>query len=268
MKKGYFGFVFALLFAAFIIQGCGSSDFTSAKVKEQNGDFKEAVNYYEKELQKTEDFIDGSVVAQGANLGATFLISGHVNSASASEFTTTDQTTGQTVSGGFKAKLSISLKVIDVATGQVTTSETIEPKGGSMLGQLAGVAPSTAEAAITKAIKDISSKIDEFVSKNFPTIFQIAEIQEKDGSGSAKTVLIAGGSDFGLKKGDKLKVIELTEMEVSGKKMLRKKEVGELQITKVEDENFSICTVKAGGADINKKFEAKARLQVITLAKD
>jgi len=52
MKKGYFGFVFALLFAAFIVQGCGSSDFTSAKVKEQNGDFKEAVNYYEKELQK------------------------------------------------------------------------------------------------------------------------------------------------------------------------------------------------------------------------
>jgi hypothetical protein len=219
----------------------------------------------EKELQKTEDFIDGTVISQSASLGAQYLISGHVISATANEFTVQDPNTGQTSSGGFKAKLSISLKVIDVATGQVTTAETIEPKGGSMLGQLAGVAPSSAEAAIAKAIKDIGNKIDEFVSINFPVTFQIAEIQEKDNSGNAKTLLLAGGSGFGLKKGDKMKVVELMEMEVGGKKMIRKKEIGELQITKVEDENFSVCSVKSGGADINTKFGAKGNLQVISL---
>jgi hypothetical protein len=219
----------------------------------------------EKELQKTEDFLDGTVISQSASLGAQFLISGHVVSATTDEFTVQDPNTGQISSSGFKAKLSISLKVIDVATGQVTTAETIEPKGGSMLGQLAGVAPTSPEAAITKAIKDIESKIDEFVSRNFPVTFQIAEIQEKDNSGSAKTLLLAGGSEFGLKKGDKLKVVELLEMEVGGKKMLRKKEIGELQITKVEDEYFSICSVKSGGSDINSKFDAKGNLQVISL---
>lgn len=218
----------------------------------------------EKELQKGEDYINGSVVPQGASLGAQFLVAGHVISASASEFTTTDPKTGRTTSGGFKAKLSISLKVIDVSTSQVNVAETIEPKGGSMLGQLAGVAPSTAHAAIQKAINDIGNKVDEFVARNFPVTFQIVEIQAKESNGSAKTILISGGSGFGLKKGVKLKVIELSEIEVSGKKMQRKKDVGELLITKVEDENFSTCSVKSGGSDINSKFEAKAKLQVVT----
>ena len=212
----------------------------------------------EKELQKTEDFIDGKIITQGGNLGAQFLISGHVVSAIATE------ERGDSGSMGFKAKLSIVLKVIDVSTGQVIKSETIQPKGGSLLGQLSGTAPKSAQGAISKAIQDIESKVDEFVSINFPVSFDIAEINEVDGGGNAKKVLITGGSAFGLKKGDKLIVVEVVEMEVNGKKMNRKKNIGELKIEKIEDENFSICSVKNGGLDINSKFVAKGKLKVIT----
>ncbi len=52
MGKGYFGLICVLLMAGFILHGCGSTDFTSGKVREQNGDFKGAVEFYEKELQK------------------------------------------------------------------------------------------------------------------------------------------------------------------------------------------------------------------------
>jgi curli biogenesis system outer membrane secretion channel CsgG len=217
----------------------------------------------EKELQKSEDFIDGTVVQQGKNLGAEFLISGHVNSASAEEFTFTD-TNGKLQSGGYKAKVSISLKIIDVATGQVTISETIEPKGGSVFAQMTIGGESTADAAINKAIINIHDKVDEFVVKNFPVTFLIAEIQEKDSKGNATTILVAGGNGFGLQKGDQLQVVEIIEMDVNGKKIIRKKEIGALKISKVEDENFSICSVKSGGLDINSKFESKAKLQVIT----
>ncbi len=218
----------------------------------------------EKDLQKSEDFIDGSVISQGVSLGANYLISGHVISAIAERLETSpDSKTGE-VTITYKAKLVISLKVIDVATGQVVTSETIEPKGGSLLGGMVGIGPTSPQAAISKAINSITSKIDAFVSNNFPTSFSIAEIQEKDGNGNATKILLAGGSDFGLKKGDKLKVVELTVMEVAGKKLSRKKEIGELKITKVEDENFSTCSVGTGGIEINAKFEAKAKLLVIT----
>ena len=53
-------------------------------------------------------------------------------------------------------------------------------------------------------------------------------------------------------------------MEVGGKKIVRKKEIGELKVTKVEDENFSICEVRSGGIDINSKFKAQSKLQIIT----
>ena len=219
----------------------------------------------EKELQKTEDFIDGAaLVEQSKSLGAQYLVSGHVNSATANEMITQDPKTGQRTSGGFKAKLSISLKVIDVTTGQVTASETIEPKGGSMLAQFAGIAPTSAERAIDKALNDVSSKIDDFVAKNFPIMFSIVEIQEKDSKGSATKIFISGGSAFGLKKGQKLKVIEISEINVNGKMLQRKKEIGELKITKVEDENFSTCSVNSGGIDINSRFEAKGKISIMT----
>ncbi len=218
----------------------------------------------EKELQKTEDFENSKIAAQGIALGANFLILGHVISAQAESMTTApDPKTGQ-VTISYKAKLSIVLKVIDVATGQIISSVTIEPKAGSAFGGMMGMGPSTPEAAISKAIKGIEENIDAFVSTNFPASFPIVEIQEKDSKGSATKVMIAGGSAFNLNKGDRLKVVEVTKIDVNGKKLERKKEIGELKIIKVEDENFSICSVNAGGIEINSKFQAKAKLLVIT----
>jgi len=213
----------------------------------------------EKELQKSEDFMDGSTVEQGKSLGAQFLISGNVNSAQAERMTSSD---GKSTT--YKATLSISLQVIDISTGQIIATETIEPKSGnSMLGSI-GVGSSSPEQCISKAIQGISDKIDAFVQNNFPITFSISEIQKKDNNGAATEILITGGSAFGLKKGESFKVIELVDADLNGKKVTRKKEVGQIKINKVEDENFSDCDVKSGGSDITTKFEAKAKLQVIS----
>ncbi|MCX6247806.1 MAG: hypothetical protein NTW10_08745 [Bacteroidetes bacterium] len=215
-----------------------------------------------KGVDAPDDVLDVNVLQRWGNLGAQFVISGQVVSAQAEQMRADD---GQgTVTITYKAKVILNLKVTDVATGQTINAETLEPKAGSsMLGSM-GIGSSSPENAITKAIKTTEDKIDDFVGRNFPISFSIAEVQEKDKKGNATTILIAGGSAHGLKKGDKLKVVELTDIEVNGKKMQRKKEIGELKITKVEDENFSICSVSAGGLEINTKFEAKAKLQIIT----
>jgi curli biogenesis system outer membrane secretion channel CsgG len=217
----------------------------------------------EKELQKGEDFMDGSVIEQGKSIGAQFLISGHVVSAQAEEMRADDGKGNVEIT--YKAKLVISLKVIDIESGQVTNSETIEPKAGSSIMGMIGMGASSPQAAIAKSMKSIQEKIDAFVKNNFPVVFAVVEIQEKDSKGAATKILIAGGSDFGLTKGTKLKIIEVVEMNVAGKKIKRKKEVGEIKIVKVEDENFSICEVRSGGADVSTKFDAKAILQVVTL---
>jgi hypothetical protein len=92
--------------------------------------------------------------------------------------------------------------------------------------------------------------------------FSIVEVQEKDNSGNAKKVLISGGANFGLKKGDRLKIIEISEVDVEGKKMTRKKDVCELKIAKVEDENFSSCTVTTQENNLSALISEKKKLKV------
>jgi curli biogenesis system outer membrane secretion channel CsgG len=216
----------------------------------------------ERELQKSEDFIDGAVIKQGATLGASYLISGHILSASTEQMSAKDSRGGTIIT--YKAKLNIILKVIDVTTAQVIASETIEPSSGGSLWGALGVGSSSSEDAMSRAMDQIKDDVDDFVNKNFPMTFSLVEIQEKNNKGDADKVLISGGSAFGLKKGDKMKVVEIIEMQVNGKKIQRKKEIGEVKITKVEDENFSICNVNSGGMDISNKFEAKSILQVVS----
>jgi TolB-like protein len=218
----------------------------------------------EKELQKTEDFIDGNVIEQGVSLGAKHLVSGRVTSVSKfSGYRERSKLDGTKVSQLVnEAKINFTCQIIDVETGLVINSETFSANGG---GAFLGLSMAkNIDDAFSSSLSSLERDIDRWVGTNFPAIFSIAEIQEKDSKGDAKMILIAGGSAFGLEKGDKLKVVELIEMEVNGKRIQRKKEIGELKITKVEDENFSICSVKEGGIDINAKFEANSNLQIMT----
>lgn len=219
----------------------------------------------EKNLQKTEAFMMSSTqLQQDALQSAKYIISGHLSYANATRSVYTDPKTGvQSVS--YEAKLSLTIKVLDVESGEVIKTETFQPAAGGLLDLNIFADTSTAEGAITSAIDKIQKKVDKFIGKEFPEAFSIVEIQEKDGKGNAETILISGGSNSGLKKGDKLKVVETSKILVNGKELSRKKQIGELKITKVDDENFSICEVKSGGIDINSKTEAKANLEVITL---
>lgn len=223
----------------------------------------------EKELQKTEAFMDSQYIAQTKSLGAQLLVSGNVTTVSVSREEYRDSQ-GRT-SYSFNSEISLDLKVLDVETGQVIASDIISSKADkgvldlkSWGNALTGSSPSNEQEAYALAIKRLQKEIDGFVVKNFPISFLIAEIQELGGDGSAEKVLVTGGSSFGLKKGDKFSVVELIDMEVGGKKITRKKEIGELKISKIEDENFSICEVKAGGIEINSKFKSQAKLQIIS----
>jgi hypothetical protein len=213
----------------------------------------------EKELQKSEDYIDGKTIDQGKSLGAQYLILSTLTTYS---------------NDGVVCKFNLSLNVIDVATSKIIANDVIEAKGGghkgsgglgSFLTALSAAShpqqpvyqqpvyqehrpPSVDEKtdALRKALLSVNNQIAAFILKNFPETFAIAEIEERDKKGNILKVLISGGTDAGLLKGNRLKVIELQELEVEGKQMQRKKEIGELEIITVEDENFSVCKVISG----------------------
>ena len=222
----------------------------------------------ERELQKTEDFIDSKYIAQTKSLGAQYLVSGNISSITTSTDRYTDSR-GST-SYEYNSVITVDLKILDVETGQVVASDVVTSKANKGLldmksfgKNLIGAGPSNESEAYAVALKGFEKEIDKFVSKNFPISFIIVEVQQSSGN-TAKTILISGGSLYGVEKGDKMAILEVIEVEVGGKKMDRKKEIGEIKISKVEADNFSSADVKSGGSEIFSKFNGKSKLIVMT----
>lgn len=206
----------------------------------------------ERELQKTEDFMDGTIIAQSKSIGANYLLS---------------STMGNYENDGNTCKFTLTIKLIDVETGSVVASESIQPKSGGFGKALlnaavntalleTGGALSTKGQALKKALDKLVPEIDKFIYTNFPITFYIVELQS-DGK-----LLVSGGSESGVKKGSKLKVYEEVIINVGGKSVKRKKELAELAVDKVEDENFSICSIKSGDKEVKERLSKNTPLFV------
>jgi TolB-like protein len=217
----------------------------------------------EKQLQKSADFVDGTVAEQGKSMGAQFLISGHVNSATKTEEyktrTKLDGTTERYLA--IDAQVNFTCKVIDVATGQVINSENFKNQPGLL--SLA----SNKEEAFNNALKSLGKSIDKWVSKNFPLIFDLVDVQTKDKKGNPSELLIGAGSDSGVSKGDKISIIEVSTVTVGGAAKTRNKEIGVAKISKIEDGSFSICVVTEGADILKERIDAKAVIRFKTIDK-
>lgn len=206
----------------------------------------------EKQTQQSEDYIDGQTVEQSKSMGASYIVTGNVTEASFEEKQSQVPLGGMSIPNR-KAKISFGLKVIDVSTGEIMASEKFsdDAKGKN---------------AFEEALEKIKPSIEKFIKDNFKVSASIASIEEKNSTNEATKVLISGGSGIGLKNRTLLKVVEITTLIVDGKKIPRKKEIAQIEVEKVEDENFSICKVLTGGSAIATKFEASANLKCEIIA--
>ena len=200
----------------------------------------------EKNLQKNEDFIDGQVVEQSKSLGAQYIVLGNISNAKVETRQTTLPYVGTTTTN--VAEIAFSVRIVDVSTGEIIASNSFSKS-------------SKGKSAFEDALKSLKPEIEKFIKDNFKIIASIASIEEKKNNGDALKVLISGGSSTGVLEKNVFKVYEVSELLVDGKKLTRKKTIGKIVVTKVDDENFSICLVTEGGADISKKMEAGTKLK-------
>lgn len=200
----------------------------------------------EKTLQKDEDFIDGQVIEQSKSLGAQYVVLGNISKANLEQKQSSIPYVGTTTS--YVAEIAFSIRVVDVSTGEIIASNSFSK---SIKGK----------NAFEDALKDIKPQIETFIKDNFKIVASIASIEEKNSNGDATKVLISGGSSTGVTVKNLFKVYEVSELVVDGKKLTRKKTIGKIVVASVEDENFSICTVTEGGADITKKMDAGAKIK-------
>ena len=200
----------------------------------------------EKNLQKNEDFIDGQVVEQSKSLGAQYIVLGNISNAKVETKQSSLPYVGTTTT--YVAEIAFSVRIVDVSTGEIIASNSFSKTAKG-------------KSAFEDALKSLKPEIEKFIKDNFKIVASIASIEEKKNNGDALKVLISGGSSTGVVEKNVFKVYEVSELLVDGKKLTRKKTIGKIIVVKVEDENFSICTVTEGGADITKKIEAGAKIK-------
>jgi curli biogenesis system outer membrane secretion channel CsgG len=235
------------------------------------------------DLQKHESFMDGkgNISAQLKNTGANYLLTGMVStlnySSEQKEETKYDANQKKSVVVGYYTAnyctISFNLKLIDIATGQIVLSEVVTSKnsngqggGGSLLDLLSlsssKVGAASPENAYNEALGQINYYVTSFVKKAFPNVLQIAEITERDRSNEAKTLLLVGDYVDYITEGQRLYVKLITETEVAGRKLVRKKKIGEVKVQKIEEGGFITVKVKSGESEITQAFEAKGRIEI------
>jgi hypothetical protein len=177
----------------------------------------------ERELQKTEDFMDGYVVGQGKSIGAEYLLFGNY-----------DLKTSRLV-----------LSLFSIEEGKIVAKESEELKSG-FFGNKDIVAP-------TQLI------VQRLNGRVFPLLIPIVEIKEQNKT-KVKTLLIAGGLNRGLKTAMKLDIKIKDEIEVEGEKQVYYKTVGIAIVDKVEDAHFSIVRVTEEGDVVKQLLESGKKL--------
>lgn len=200
----------------------------------------------EKQLQQNEDFIDGQVIEQSKSLGAQYIVTGNVSKAEEETSQMRAPIAGTITSR--TADIAFSIKVIDVTTGEIVATNSFTSSGRGK---------NSFEDAVNRSKPDI----ERFIRDNFKITGSIASVEEKNAAGDATKVLLACGSAIGMKPGCAFKVYEAKELTVDNKKLTRKVTLGRIVVDKVEDENFSVCSVTEGGAAIAQKLAANAKVK-------
>lgn len=138
-----------------------------------------------------------------------------------------------------QTEVIFNVKVLDVNSGELVAAGNFSNTGKG-------------KNSFNDALAGTRGRLDKFVKENFRLMATIASIEEKNAYGDAVKVLLSAGKAVDLREGDEFKVYESVEVNVDGKKITRKKTVGKIIVSRIEDEHFSVCTVVEGAGEITK----------------
>jgi len=238
----------------------------------------------EVELQKTEAFMDGTgnVSDKVKNSGASYLVTGVISQIRYS----TDRREKKeynaeqkklVVTGYYNVNfcnIELNIKLIDVTTSQIVLSEIINARNGEgsgsgkgLLGALMATVTEDAgassnEQAYNQALDVVSQSVTNLIRSAFPNVLTIAEVVTKDRKGNADEVLLVGDFTDGMGTRQELYVKLVTETMIGGKKLTRRKVIGEIKILKVEEGGFISARIKSGSEEITKLIGEKANIQI------
>ncbi len=196
----------------------------------------------------------------GELLGAEYVMQGQLQQVSVSEVENRDVWGELKKEPAFTATVELNLRLINVATGEITTSKDVGGRTGFL-------SQPTASQAAYWALNRAEDNIADWLRRVFPVEGFILEIrkQKKD---EAREVVITCGKELGVRKNDVFNVFVEKEIEIDGVTRKRTTDIGKLKVKKTEQDGyFSRCKVEKGGRDIVTYLSAGTKLKVIQVKK-
>ena len=205
----------------------------------------------EREEQMNAEYIRGRIAKQGTAMGGTHQLAGFVNSCSISEQRTRNSNGTENIT--YQASVTFEVMLIDQATGQnVGGSRSYTVTGGS---GLFGAGP---DGALAPANKRAKRKIANWLMTVLPSDLKILKVTDSTGKGVPTRLMVKGGSDIGMGKGEDLIIVEYEMLDG----VPIESTIAELNVTEVKAAS-SECKVRKGGSELKAKRDAKAELKIL-----
>ncbi|HUR00752.1 MAG TPA: hypothetical protein VM166_14980 [Gemmatimonadaceae bacterium] len=217
----------------------------------------------ERENQQSVAFIESdALVKQGKALGAQLVVTGNIDKVAL------DKTRLDDGSDIYKANLTVTLRIVDVTTGEVKSSGVIsaDANSGGKRG-LAGLVQSvltmhtTPEDAITASVKNAVKGVDIFLSGAFPARFIVASVERMDGTKGQ--FLLDGGKNLGGSKGIRLVVVESVPTKVGARTVVREMELGTIRILRLDGDELSVGEMENAADVVAAKLAAGKTIYAI-----
>jgi len=185
----------------------------------------------EKELQKSEDFIDGYIVEQGKSEGVDLSLKAIY----------------------YEDKKVLNIKIYDIHEGTIKCSSD-KILDSNMFG-------------VKKLEQQIHYMLHEMMFDCFEIKFPIVRAIDQKGD-KIKEALVAMGKKHKVIVEDYLELFIFKEEEIDGEKLSRKVIVGEGIVKEIQDENFSTISIKKGNKEIAELMSGNQKVYSRIIYKD
>lgn len=185
----------------------------------------------EKELQKSEDFIDGYIVEQGKSEGVDLSLKAIF----------------------YEDKKVLNIKIYDINEGTIKCSSD-KTLDSNIFG-------------VKKLEQQIHYMLHEMMFDCFEIKFSIVRSIDQKGD-KVKDVLVAMGKKHKVLIEDYLEIFIFKEEDIDGEKLNRKIVIGEGIIKEIQDENFSTVTIKKGNKEVAALLASNQKIYSRIIYKD
>lgn len=212
----------------------------------------------ERERQKTSDYAGGSTAGQFVVDGAQKLVVGRLT-----KFASEDRTEQQKLlNGEYKtvnftvAQMDFTLYLLDVATNanMGTESFIVQEKGANL---------ATAELNLRKKAQRV---ISNWMVSHLDHDFKIVQVEKRNKKGFPVSVLINGGTNMDLQKGEQLRVVEVQQIGPGTREI----DICTITVSEVQGE-FSTCSLATvlskDPEKLHEKIEANTELKLLFVNK-